>query len=322
MTGWLIFPATVTAVAFAMALALSLGVERIVRAVARFEPASRARLLGLVCLLPTLAALVITAMGFVPTLLFDLGVVHDWCLARQPADHLACPMHPQTVGIGTAVLALALAAAGVVAIAFAHAMAQLVRARRVLARLDSLAEPGATGVVRVVRSDCAVALSTTWPRERIYVSRGVLAAMDAAELDGLLAHERAHIERRDTMRLLLVRLASLALLPRARRRLLAALELAIEQACDQVAARRVGPLSVASALVKFSRAAAGPAPAPLVSAYGGADIALRVQALVAARDGIEAAPVLRANPWLLAALVPACWLLHELGEFLLRPLVG
>ena len=25
---------------------------------------------------------------------------------------------------------------------------------------------------------------------------------------------------------------------------------------------------------------------------------------------------------LLAALVPACWLLHELGEFVLRPLVG
>lgn len=100
-------------------------------------------------------------MGFVPTLLFDLGFVHDWCLTRQPADHLACPMHPHTVGIGNAALMLALAAAGVVTGAFAHAMAQLMRARRVLARLDALAEPGAAGVVRVVRSECAVALSTT-----------------------------------------------------------------------------------------------------------------------------------------------------------------
>lgn len=324
MTGWLLFPAGVTAMAFVIAVAISLCIEPLVRAAARFEPASRARLLGFVALVPVLAATAIALMGFLPTVLFDFGIVPDLCLDRQASDHLSCPMHPRTVGIGSVALLLAMAA-GVVAIgALAYATVQLLRARRVLARLDALSEPEHTGVVRVVRSACPLALSSTWPRERIYVSRSVLEILDDAELDGLILHERAHLERRDTMRLLVARLAAHTLLPRARRRLLQALELAVEQACDQVAARRVGPVAVASALLKFSRAAAMPGAmrAPLVSAYDGADIAHRVHALVAAGAGAVPAPRLRVTRWWVAALVPTCWLLHELGEFVLRPLVG
>jgi len=324
MTGWLLFPAVVTAMAFVMAVALSLCVERIVRAAGRFEPASRARLLGFVALVPMLAASAIAMMGLVPTLLYDVGIVPDLCLDRQASDHLSCPMHPYTVGIGSVALLLALAAGLVALGAVAYAAAQLLRARRVLARLDALSEPEYTGVVRVVRSACPVALSTTWPRERIYVSRSVLEVLDDTELDGLILHERAHLERRDSMRLLVARLATCTLLPRARRRLLQALELAVEQACDQVAARRVGPVAVASALLKFSRAAALPgAPrVPMVSAYDGADIARRVQALVAADGSAVPAPRLRVTRWWVVVLIPACWLLHELGEFVLRPLVG
>lgn len=324
MTGWLLFPAGLTAMVLVIAVAISLCVEPIVRAAGRFEPASRARLLGFVALVPILVASAIAVMGFVPTLLFEFGIVPDLCLDRQASDHLSCPMHPRTVGIGSVALLLALAAGLVAVSATAYAAVQLLGARRVLARLDALSEPEHTGVVRVVRSACPLALSTTWPRERIYVSRSVLEILDESELDGLVLHERAHLERRDTMRLLIARLAAHALLPRARRRLLQALELAVEQACDRVAACRVGPVAVASALLKFSRAAAMPGAArvAMVSAYDGADIAHRVRALVAADGGALPLPRLRISRWWVAALVPACWLLHELGEFVLRPLVG
>jgi hypothetical protein len=116
--------------------------------------------------------------------------------------------------------------------------------------------------------------------------------------------------------------ASLLLPARTRRRLLAALRTAIEQACDAEAARTTSPEAVASALVKFARAAgARPASVPAaLQSYGDGDVAARVTCLLDVMP-TGRPPCGTVRTLLLIVLVPACWVLHEAGEFLLKPLV-
>ena len=133
--------------------------------------------------------------------------------------------------------------------------------------------------------DCAAPLALTagLSRPEVYISSSLLASLPSDMLRVIVAHERAHVRRRDGLIQFVAHIVSLLHLPGIRRRLLADLSLACEQACDQEAAREVGdPLRVAETLLAVARWFT---PAKCVSAvgalsFGSGDLVPRIEALL------------------------------------------
>lgn len=121
----------------------------------------------------------------------------------------------------------------------------------------------------------SVAAVVGFPREEIFVGEGLRGALDQSELEALLAHERAHRSRRDLWRKLAARVMAAAHFDASGRELLAVLDLAIEQRCDEHASDHVrDPLVVASALVRAAKVNAHEPHAP-------ATLSARIHALCA-----------------------------------------
>src|SRR5438094_693631 len=83
--------------------------------------------------------------------------------------------------------------------------------------------------------DCNVPLALTagLSRPEVYISSYLIASLPSDMLEVVVAHERAHVRRRDGMIQFVAHISSLLHFPWARRRLLADLSLACEQACDK-----------------------------------------------------------------------------------------
>jgi Zn-dependent protease with chaperone function len=138
----------------------------------------------------------------------------------------------------------------------------LLRVRRTLSTLHTAAPaPGdpfwsaakAVGLsphrVRVVRGLPNPAFTVGWLRPRVYVAEAVADRLGPDELQALLAHEGAHVARRDPLRLSLLRFLALTLfwLP-ALRRLADDVADEAEIQADDCAAREQ-PLALASAIL-------------------------------------------------------------------------
>lgn len=132
-------------------------------------------------------------------------------------------------------------------------------------------------------TDRPLCFTTGLLRPRIYISDGLLEHLSARERAVVLAHEAAHLRRRDSgMNVLLVGFYTLFPLPGGAL-LYHAWKGAAERACDAEAARRVGdPCDVAAALVRVARLSDTPAvPGAACFAAAGEDIEGRVHALLA-----------------------------------------
>lgn len=102
--------------------------------------------------------------------------------------------------------------------------------------------------------DCAesVACVLGLVKPTIYFSRGFIASLPAQALNVVIAHERAHATRYDNFWIIAIRILSLGWMNQ--KYLLADLELAQEQACDQIAAAKIGDaVTVAETLVQCQR---------------------------------------------------------------------
>ena len=289
----------------------------------RYSPEVRARRLYLYALLPWALAWLSVVLAFAPTWMVARGWIGDWCLSRHQGLASACPMHgasvePNLLAPSMALLVLLLAA--VMSVRAACMLRLALRAahrfgcvRRRTLRVDGLD-------VDLVSCAEPVALSLCVPRDRVVLSEQLAMALDDAELRALIEHERAHLARRDGLGMLVMTIASAILLPRARQALRAEWALAVEQSCDRVAAYRVGALPLASALIKYARhASVNSAQPALASRFGQSDLEARVRVLLDP-------PVNLVSPgqrWLWSPLwgLPLAFVLHEVGEFLLLPLV-
>jgi Zn-dependent protease with chaperone function len=117
--------------------------------------------------------------------------------------------------------------------------------------------------VRVVRGLPTPAFTVGWFRPRVYVAQALGERLKADELRALLAHEGAHVARRDPLRLSLLRFLALTLfwLPALRRLADDMADEAEIQADDRAA--REQPLALASAILALaSWRAPGPALQP------------------------------------------------------------
>jgi HEAT repeat protein/beta-lactamase regulating signal transducer with metallopeptidase domain len=167
-----------------------------------------------------------------------------------------------------------------------------VRDYAVLSLLDSLrSDAGMRRVVRLTQSD-GLASPIALGRSEICVPRAVLSDLDAAQQRSVLAHELAHLARRDPLWLtgasLLERLFFFQPLNRlARRRI----QESAEYLCDDWAVGRTGSgLTMAKSLMKVAEwMHTEPSPVPLAGmAENPSHLVSRVKRLVEHRGSVEA----------------------------------
>ena len=141
--------------------------------------------------------------------------------------------------------------AGIIAVRFVTDLFRTRAFRNLLAQYDVA---DSDGPLQILSADMPFAFSSGIIRPRIFLSTGLLSSLSEEEKRVIVAHERAHLERRDSLRLLLARALSLAHIPFTRRLMLAHLQLATEQACDAIAAQQTRDASlVAELLLKIER---------------------------------------------------------------------
>lgn len=117
--------------------------------------------------------------------------------------------------------------------------------------------------VRVVEGLPNPAFATGWWRPLVFVARDLPERLTADELEAVLAHEAAHVRRRDPLRLFLLKsLAALLFWLPALGRLVSDLADEWEIAADDAAAR-THALPLASAILRMARADVG-SPEPAV----------------------------------------------------------
>lgn len=282
------------AVLVAMAAALA---HRTVAARARALPPSlRARVLVAWAATPAAIASALVGLALWPSLGAALGVAVDHCPAHAGHAHL-CLHHLPARGPG---LVGALGLATLTALA-GSAVVRGVRSAALAAGLARTPSFELAPGVGAVESSRPFALTVGWFRPRVLVSTALVERLTPAQLDIVVAHERAHAVRRDALAVTAARALALAHLPAVRRRILADLTLACEQACDEAAARECGDrVRVAETIVAAERAAAALGPLPAAGlAFGGGEVVDRVESLLAAPVRGEAS---RHARWLLLAI--------------------
>jgi Zn-dependent protease with chaperone function len=292
------------------------------------SPEARARLAWLAAMAPVLLPSSVVLLCALPGLLGALTGAGDHCTGHGDHPHF-CPVHA-TLPL-TPLLALGLASFAALLALFVVRAGEVARA---LARERRWLERRRTGTlapgVKLLSGETPIALTCGLAAPEIWIAQSLLDGLEAPDRAVVLAHERAHVERRDPARFLAAELASRLHLPRVRERLLGALRLAAEQTCDARAAESVGDgLQVASTLLRVERLMQR---APAAGAFGAAlldaSLSARIEALIAApAPGKARSPRRPAWPWLLAAgalglAAPVHHLAEHALEAVLRSMVG
>jgi Zn-dependent protease with chaperone function len=116
-------------------------------------------------------------------------------------------------------------------------------------------------------------------RPTVFISRGALAALDEAELEAALRHERAHIRGHDTATLFVLSMLR-DLAPWGKGAALEAFKLSREAIADREAAAGAGSLNLAAALLALARPGAAPAAAAVLPMARPDTLRWRLQALL------------------------------------------
>jgi len=167
------------------------------------------------------------------------------------------------------------------------------RAVRAGSRLRALSPRDPRGFRRIASSE-AHAFVIGFRRPEVFLSEGLLRGVDPDAVETVLAHERAHVRRRDPLRRLLAGLALAFHLPGVAGALARALRRAEEASADAEAARALGDRArVAEALVRFARLRL---PAALAAGFQGDGLEARVREVLAGEptSNSPAAPLLAA----------------------------
>lgn len=275
--------ATAALVGSATALACAGALWALRQLTPRSAPARRADAQVVLGVLPALATLATVASAVVPPVAALLGLGHDHCLDHSHHLHL-CLVHAGGLRPGLAALgAIALAvfafrlgslAAGTAALRAQVAALVALGTRRAGAGFPVVAVPGAARLCH----------ATGVVHRRILVSAGLEAALSPETLAAALAHEEAHLRRRDPLVGLLLSAAGLFAPPPFARLALDGFRRAAEEACDAEAVRAVGDgATVAEALVQVA-ALQRRAPAALggAAAFGQLALERRVRLLLEA----------------------------------------
>ena len=257
-----------------VAVSIAMLSKPLVRLSSVIEPAQRARWLMAFLAAPWLAGIVTVAAAWVPCLFEPRGVTER----EADATCQFCLFHPEPVTRVVWILGLLAAIPFVRALIAGtrglNATRHVANALQPIARLDAR--------VRVKWIPGIQSFAAGWPRTEAWIGEGLVSVLTPTALDAVIAHERAHVIRRDVNTRVLARMLAAGHFPMVSQSLVAALDLAIEQACDVDASRAVrDPLVVADALVAVSRL--GDLTLSAAPAFGESAIETRVDALCNAR---------------------------------------
>lgn len=302
---------------------VSAALVRAVRArLSCWEPRSRHRVLVLLAALPVLTASVLLLSATLPSLAALIVPALDHCAVHDDGHAHLCFIHLPERGIHAALLLGLVFVVSYFALRAGLAAARVVRAVKVLDVLARTGEARHDLGVTVIETSHPVCLAGGLFRPRVLMSRGLLDSLSDDERTVVLAHERAHVRRRDALVAGIVRALAVFHLPAVARWLVSELEVAAEQACDEEAAECVGNrVAVASTILTVERAAQDASTNQLglvAVSFGQRGVARRVEPLLA-----EPAPPrsLRAPAaWVGVATVGVLVLadeLHHLTESLL-----
>ena len=245
--------AVIALVAFTTSLATAIALRLARSKIRAVAPAAQARLYLAAAVAPAFVAAIAIVAVFAPS----LGWIADHC-GIAPSVHAhphVCTIHP-VVDLPAVTL---IAVGGFLAARLAFAVVAQLRAwgraqlrLRALVRQSSAGERGA----RVLPIGEPQAFVLGLVRPTLFVTEGLASGAGRDHLDAVLAHERAHIDRRDPLRRYLANFGLAFHLPLIAGEISAALGEAQELAADHRAAREVGARRVAHALVALSRSSA------------------------------------------------------------------
>lgn len=250
------------------------------RRVEAWAPRARHRAIWAVLLSPLAVSLCATGAALLPSFLALCFGAADHCAVDADHPHLCLLHHSAPVGsVGTLLLVTAAVwgSARLARFWLRHTRAaRLVRSLLAMSSFD-----GARRLWRAPLREPLCLSAGLW-RVQIVVSEGLLAQTSTLELEFILRHERAHQRRRDALLALIARAASVFILPAQRRALIAQLELAAEQVCDEDSAPEPEDrLVVAELLLKLERCLADFAARPLVVSIGSSSVPARIESLLA-----------------------------------------
>jgi Zn-dependent protease with chaperone function len=285
--------------------------------VASWAPARRHLALWLLCAAPALSTLLLFVAAISPAA--------DHCLVHDDGHAHLCFVHPA----GHSPHAWLWVCAAIVSTwTLWHAVALLLRMLRGIRIVRTLVRTGSeharAGTV-LLEAPSAMCVAAGLVRPRVLVSRGLLGVLTPVQQDALFAHEQSHSRRRDALTRFTAGLLSRGYPAALRQKLLSALELAAEQACDEAAAASVGDRLVVADTILTVQRATSDTPVelrPLAVAMGQHAIEHRVHALLDP-------PRRTGGLWvLLTAMVGAALLValnadavHHLVESMLSPIL-
>lgn len=161
-----------------------------------------------------------------------------------------------------------------------------------------------------------------WLRNTIFITEGLLSQCSQRDIDIILEHERAHVRRKDNLRLLAARLLLLVVPGPMARRFSDDLHLFCEAACDFATATRHGALNVAETLLRVQRLVPEHFTCfnrTFASAFTGSEVKGRVLFLLEGDSGARSALF---KPWMFLVLLALLSLvmvdpMHHIVELLL-----
>lgn len=280
---------------------------------ARWEPRARHRAIAMLAALPAASAAVLLFAASLPSLVALAAPALDHCPAHDDGHAHLCFVHLPEVGIHAGLLLVLVFLVSYAALRAAFAAASVARAVRLVAALVKTGERRGDLGVTIVETPQPVCFAAGLLRPHVLLSRGLFEALSLEERAVVLAHERAHVRRRDALVGGVVRALAVAHVPGIGRWLVRELEVAAEQACDEEAARVVADrVSVAAAILTVERAArhtTGGALAPVAAPFGARAVERRVEALLG-----EPAPRRSLRPLAIAVAVGLASALVLAGE--------
>ncbi len=287
-----------------------------------WEPRARHRAIVLLAAFPVLAALSLLVAVSLPSLAALLVPGLDHCTAHDDGHAHLCFTHlPEAPAHTGVTLSLAL----LVGYGFLRASLALTRVVRALRVVDALARVGDAQLAHgftIIDTTEPVCLAAGLLRPRVLISRSLLEALGSDERAVVLAHEQAHVRRRDALTGSFVRALSVLHLPHVGRWLVSELDVAAEQVCDEEAATASDRVTVAAAILTVERAVwRSTAALPfgsVVVAFGAHAVERRVEALLAEPPAPTSLWKLSSGLGVaLAAVLVNAAELHHAAEFLL-----
>jgi len=265
-------------IAFAVSLAVAACIPMLRRRLDRVAPSAQARVLLVAALAPAFVAFAVQAGWAIHFHLIDPSPQH--------AQH-DCPI-PLTPLLAAGVLLLVVR----LVVASARTTVGAWRSYFTLRSLRRASVPIRAGFDLFATAE-PTAFVAGLLRPRVFLSRGLLAAVDQHALAAILAHETAHARRRDPLRRLLSALVLAFHLPGVAQMIDTLLARAHECVADADAARKVGDgPRVAQTLIQVARLRLAPAPASAHSAaILGSDLDARVRHLLAVAGAPDAPSV-------------------------------